>query len=61
MSLRRASTATAAASCSTVIDGDGASGRPGGTLHPAIAKAVGLEGADAGTVFAELRERKNNF
>lgn len=28
---------------------------------PAVAKAVGLEGADAATVFAELRERKNNF
>jgi hydroxyacylglutathione hydrolase len=28
---------------------------------PAVAKAVGLGGADATTVFAELRERKNNF
>lgn len=28
---------------------------------PAVAKAVGLEGADAVTVFTELRERKNNF
>ncbi|GLS20632.1 hydroxyacylglutathione hydrolase [Labrys miyagiensis] len=28
---------------------------------PDVAKAVGLDGADAATVFAELRERKNNF
>jgi hydroxyacylglutathione hydrolase len=28
---------------------------------PEVAKAVGLEGVDAAAVFAELRERKNNF